>query len=118
MNLDGSRGSRGCGQRERGRGTRNAVDAFSSVVPVRGRGNVGAMPNVVASGSGRGSYRGIVRDKVPARARGRGRRGGQVIVDDFVQATSSNLPVVSCFTVADYYQSLLSSELRQSKDQM
>ena len=67
----------------------------------------------------RGRGRGIsLSNDVPVRARGRGRGRGQEVVEDYVQATSSNLPVISCFSVAEYYQNLLSSELRQAKDQV
>lgn len=108
--MDRGRGRNVRNKRSRGRCTGNVSDR-----------NIGSMPNVVLSGIGsnRGTNRGrMIRDNVPARTRGRGRGGGQVIVDDFIQATSSNLPVISCYSVANYYENLLSSELRQSKDQM
>lgn len=72
-------------QRGRGRGSRGRGTIISS-----------GIPNVSATGRGRGRGRGT----------GRGTGRGPVIADDFFQATSSNLPLVSYFSVAEYYQNL------------
>ncbi|KAJ6641230.1 hypothetical protein Bhyg_06165 [Pseudolycoriella hygida] len=68
----------------------------------------------IGRGRGRGSGASVtsVTQDVVARGRGRGRE--QIIAEDFLQATSANLPLVSCFSVAEYYKNLIIPESRQS----
>lgn len=105
----------GVGHRGRGRerGTVPAT-AFTTDIPVgqrgRGRGNMSATASatdVVPRGRGRGSNS----------SRGKGQRLISSSDDNtFLQATSSNLPFITCFTVAEYFRSLISSEVRHAKD--
>lgn len=61
-----------------------------------------------------------VNERGLGRGRGRGRVAAVDVpaVEEYEQATSSNLPIMNYGKVAEYYQSLRSSELRQAKDMM
>lgn len=74
---------------------------------IRGRGNV----------MGRGRVQADQTELVRGRGRGRGTpRIPANVADDFVQATSSNLPTVNFMNVANYFQRLRAPELRHAKD--
>lgn len=73
--------------------------------------------------TGRGRGRGVTQGggSVLGRGRGRGRAAGgggggdSSSTVEFMQATSTNLPSMSFFKVAEYFKSLRSPELRQAK---
>lgn len=71
-------------------------------------------------GKGRGRGRGIVSVDVPVIGTGRGRPKAVPVnptaVDDFIQATSSNLPTINFINVANYFEKMRAPELRHVKD--
>lgn len=114
--MDNSRSVRGGRGVRRGRGVQRG----------RGRGSLVPDSNIstVATTS-------TTTDPIHVRgSRGRGRRGrgsrgrGSVrgsatvasMVNDYIQATSTNLPKLNFIQVAEYFQNLRSPELRQAKD--
>lgn len=91
----------------------------------RGRGRVvqnsGVDVPVIPKGRGIPIAKGTNKNiPVPLPPRGRGRPKkipvNPTTVDDFIQATSSNLPTINFLNVAEYFKMLRAPELRQAKD--
>lgn len=106
--MDVGKGTGRGSRTTRGRGL--TTDTASTT----GRGSAGLSTTGRGSNRGRGSTTDIA---VVSQGRASGRGRSQIVVEDFEQATSSNLPLVTPYSVAEYYKNLISPELRQSKDQ-